>query len=118
VVAWDMPFVPAALLAELRARGAGADVVVPESDSKRGLEPMCAWYAPACLAAIERRLDAGDRRVIAFYEDVRVDRMDAATVARFGDPARIFLNVNTPDDLGLAEEHASTTDGGRDRQKA
>ena len=132
VVAWDMPFVPASLLAELRALGeAGADAAVPESGSKRGVEPMCAWYAPACVPAIERRLAAGDRRVIAFYDDVRVARLAAERVERHGDPSRIFLNVNAPEDLATAElaareeptgssatnaeRHASTADGGRDR---
>ena len=120
VVAWDMPFVTAPLLRALRAvaADADADAVVPESDSKRGLEPLCAFYGPACVPAIERRLDAGDRRVVAFYEDVRLRRLEAAAVARFGDPARLFLNVNTPAELALAEAHAPTTDGGRRRQEA
>ena len=37
VVAWDMPFVPTALLRALRNAGEDADVAVPESDSRRGL---------------------------------------------------------------------------------
>ena len=118
VVAWDMPFVPPALLAELRRRAEGADAVVPESDSKRGLEPLCAYYGLECVAPIERRLDAGDRRVIAFYEDVRLRRLEASEVARFGDPAMMFMNVNTPAELARAEEHAPTADGRRDRQEA
>lgn len=119
VVAWDMPFVTAPLLRALRALGSDADAAVPESDSsRRGLEPLCAYYGPACLPAIERRLDAGDRRVIGFYDDVRLRRLDAAAVARFGDPALLFLNVNTPAELALAEAHAPTTDGGRRRQEA
>jgi molybdopterin-guanine dinucleotide biosynthesis protein A len=92
--------------------------VVPESGSKRGVEPLCAWYGPACLDAIERRLDAGDRRVVSFFDDVRVARIAAEEVARFGDPARSFMNVNTPEDLELAERHAATTDGERRRQEA
>ncbi|MEK6611284.1 MAG: molybdenum cofactor guanylyltransferase [Gemmatimonadota bacterium] len=101
VVAWDMPFVAVGLLRALRALGeAGADAAVPESEtSGRGVEPLCAWYGPSCLAAIERRLDAGDRRVVAFFEDVRVSRFAAADVARWGDPERIFWNVNSPSDL-------------------
>ncbi|MEP6690512.1 MAG: molybdenum cofactor guanylyltransferase [Gemmatimonadaceae bacterium] len=119
VVAWDMPFVPAALLRALRALGAGADVAVAESDSsRRGVEPLCAYYGPACIAPIEQRMAADDLRVIGFFDDVRVSRLGVDDVRRFGDPARIFLNVNTPDDLELAERHASTTDGGRDRQEA
>ena len=118
ILAWDMPFVPAALLADIRAAGGEADVVVPESGSRRGVEPLCGWYSPACLPAIERRLDADDRRVIGFFDDVRVTRIPHDVVARHGDPAMLFMNVNTPGDLGLAEAYASTPDGGGDRTKA
>lgn len=105
VVAWDMPFVPAELLAALRALGEqGFNVAVPRGDAAHGLEPLCAYYTPACLTAIERRLDAGDRRAIAFYADVRVAQLDAQVVARFGDPTRTFLSVNTPDDLMRADQ--------------
>jgi molybdenum cofactor guanylyltransferase len=104
LVAWDMPFVPSSLLRALRARGeAGADAVLPESDgSRRGVEPLCAWYAPSCLPAIEAALDAGERRVVAFHHSVRVERLPLADVSAFGDPARMFSNVNTPDDLVAA----------------
>lgn len=118
VVAWDMPFVPSGLLREIRDAGREADAAVPESDSRRGLEPLCAYYSPSCLAAIERKIAAGDRRVIAFYDDVRVARVSAEAVGRYGDPALLFMNVNTPEERILAEAHATTADGGRDRQEA
>jgi molybdopterin-guanine dinucleotide biosynthesis protein A len=111
VVAWDMPFVPRALIAELRARGEHADVVAPESgSSRRGLEPLCAFYSQACIAPSERSLDADDRRVIGFFDQVRVARVPAEEVRRFGDPERLFMNVNSPDELALAEQYASTAD--------
>ena len=118
VVAWDMPFVPTGLLSALRVAGESADAAVAESGSRRGVEPLCAYYGPACVSAIERRLDADDRRVIGFFEDVRVARVGADVVARFGDPAIIFMNVNSPDELGLAEEYASAPDGRGNRQEA
>jgi molybdopterin-guanine dinucleotide biosynthesis protein A len=115
IVAWDMPFVPSALLARLRALGEGADVAVPESGSRRGVEPLCAFYAPSCLPAIEQSLADGDRRVIGFHERVRVARLPADEVSAFGDPALLFMNVNTPDDLARAEAHAATAHGGDHR---
>ena len=119
VVAWDMPFVPTELLLALRDAGANADAAVPESDSsRRGLEPLCAYYAPACIPAIERRIASGDRRVIAFYDDIRLARLSADVVAKFGDPSLLFMNVNTPEERVLAEAHGTTADGGRDRQEA
>lgn len=111
VVAWDMPFVPEGLLAELRALGEEADVVAPESgSSRRGLEPLCAYYSPACITPIERSIDADDRRVIGFFEQVRVARIPAEEVQKYGDPDRLFMNVNSPGELALAEQYASTAD--------
>lgn len=118
VVAWDMPFVPVALLAALRRAGdQGADVAVPVSDSRRGVEPLCAYYSPRCLAPIERQLDGGDLRVVGFFDDdtLRVERLDASA---FGDPRVLFMNVNSPEELTLAERHASTPDGRRHWQEA
>jgi len=110
VVAWDMPFVPGDLLRALRIEGESGpyDAVIPSSGSRRGVEPLCAYYTPACAAPIARRLDAGDRRMIGFLEDVRVHRLAPAAVRRFGDPARMFLNINEPADLTTAE---GLTDG-------
>ena len=96
VVAWDMPFVSASLLGPLRARD--ADVVVYESRSPRGVEPLCAFYRPSCIEPIERRIDAGDLRVIGFFDQVRVIRLPPPV-----DPDVAFMNVNTPSDLALAE---------------
>ncbi len=113
VVAWDMPFVPAELLACLRALGNRSDAAVPESDSRRGLEPLCAWYSIACLGPIERRLQQGDRRVVSFFDDVRVARLSADDVQQFGDPELMFMNVNTPEELLKAESHAAAAHGRR-----
>lgn len=125
LVAWDMPFVPTALLRALRERGeadgeagvvggtprdtagtraARADAVLPASDgSRRGVEPLCAWYSHACLGPIEAALDAGDRRVVAFHDHVTAVTLPLADVARFGDPSVMFGNVNSPEDLARAE---------------
>ena len=109
VVAWDMPFVPTGLLTALRSLGeAGADAALAESGSRRGMEPMCAYYAPPCRPAIERRLDAGDRRVISFFDDVRVARLVEHDVASFGPAEMLFMNVNAPEDLAIANAYAAT----------
>jgi molybdopterin-guanine dinucleotide biosynthesis protein A len=115
VVAWDMPFVPAGLLTRLRELGEEADVVVPESGSRRGVEPLCAWYGPRCIPAIERSIASGDRRVIGFFDAVRVARLPSDAVAAFGDLEWMFMNVNSPDDLVRAEAYAATADAGDHR---
>jgi molybdopterin-guanine dinucleotide biosynthesis protein A len=105
-----MPFVTAELL---RALGAGLteyDVFLPESDGRRGVEPLCAAYGPACAAAIAESLDAGDLRAIGFHSRVRVGVLPLARVRELGDPGQLFFNVNTADELARAEAlwHASS----------
>lgn len=103
VAAWDMPFVPAGLLRALAEELGEADAVLPASDGRRGVEPLLAAYGPACEAAIEGALARGDRRAIAFHPAVRVRIVPLERVRTFGDPARIFFNVNSADDLQHAE---------------
>ncbi|MGH7560922.1 MAG: molybdenum cofactor guanylyltransferase [Gemmatimonadales bacterium] len=102
-VAWDMPFVPAALLVGLAEGLSEHDVCLPASGGRRGVEPLCAAYGPGCAEPIERAIARGDLRAIAFHDEVRVRVLPEEQVRRFGDPARLFFNVNTADDLALAD---------------
>lgn len=104
VVAWDMPFVSAGLLADLANHADGYDVFLPESGGPRGVEPLCGMYAPTCAAAILERLEDEDFRATGFHGAVRVGLLARAEVAKHGDPATQFFNVNTADDLARAEE--------------
>ena len=103
VAAWDMPFVSTELLRALAAGLADADACLPESGGRRGVEPLCAAYGPACRLAIERALEEDDLRAIGFHRHIRVGILPLDEVRRFGDPATLVLNVNTPDELAEAE---------------
>lgn len=109
-VAWDMPFVTAELLGALAAGLAEHDAFLPESDGRRGVEPLCAAYGPACGQAIAASAGAGDLRAIGFHSRIRVGVLPLDQVRRLGDPARLFFNVNTADELARAEAlwHASS----------
>jgi molybdopterin-guanine dinucleotide biosynthesis protein A len=117
-VAWDMPFVPVALVQALAAGLDSHDAMLAESDGRRGVEPLCAAYGPACRDAIAAALDAGDLRAIGFHQRISVGILPLSQVRRFGDPELLFFNVNTADDLaradGLWRRHASSpSSGGR-----
>ncbi len=103
-VAWDMPFVPAPLIAALAEGLGNADVCIPASGGRRGLEPLCAGYGPRTGPAMAEALDRGDLRAIAFHAAVRVAVIPDALVRRFGEPERLFFNVNTADELRQANE--------------
>jgi len=103
-VAWDMPFVTLELLRALVEGAARYDAFLPESDGRRGVEPLCAVYGPRCGPAIERQLARGDFQAIGFHADVAVGTLPLDRVRTFGDPDVLFFNVNTPADLTRAED--------------
>jgi molybdopterin-guanine dinucleotide biosynthesis protein A len=105
VVAWDMPFVPSALLEDL-VKGAGEyDAFLPASaEAGRQTEPLCGVYAPSCAKAIRVRIADEDLQASGFYDSIRLGVLPQSAVAQHGEPERLFFNVNTPDDLTKAEE--------------
>ena len=100
LLAVDLPHVPVALLRRLTELVRDCDAVVPISPG--GPEPLCAAYGPACRAAVRRALDRGAYKLTAFWPDVRVRELSTSELSTFGDPNRLFANLNTPDEYGRA----------------
>ena len=103
-VAWDMPFVTPAFIDRLAGGGelADYDAVLPASEGRRGVEPMCAAYGSRCRQPMADALDRGDLRAVSFHDDVQTCILPLDDVQRFRDPALMFFNVNTEDDLERA----------------
>lgn len=99
-VACDMPFLSVEVVRLVASRAAEADVVIPQIAGQ--WETLHACYAKACLGPIERRLRLGRLKVIGFFDEVRVLAITEAQIARLCDPAVVFMNVNTPDELDRA----------------
>ena len=116
VVAWDMPFVNDSLVRMISERAQGAAfAVIPEGPGVSGgvaekggrLEPFCAVYTRACLPIVEAALDAGDLRLWRLIDRLpSIVRVPVEDVARAGEAARLFFNVNTAGDLAVAERMA------------
>jgi molybdopterin-guanine dinucleotide biosynthesis protein A len=105
IVPWDAPFLTTAALGYLHERKGAADAAVP----RRGefMEPLCAVYGPRCLGAAQAAFEAGRRRSIAFYDAIEVRWVTEGELAPFGPWDRLFLNVNTPEDLAEARRLAA-----------
>jgi molybdopterin-guanine dinucleotide biosynthesis protein A len=108
-----MPFLhPGALrLLVDRARTAepSPDAVAVRMDDDRN-PPLVAYFSVRCLPAVERVLAGGDRAVRALLSSVATAWVPGEEIARFRDPAAMFFNVNTPDDLRRAEQIARELD--------
>lgn len=105
VVACDLPFLDPALLRRLveRAGTSEAAAVAPEGPGRFGVEPLCAWYAPAALEAVEDALRRGRLSPGALLLDLAAERLPLAEVRALGSPDTIFHNVNTRADRLAAE---------------
>ncbi len=106
ILGCDFPFVPPALVRALA--DAPETLVVPAPGGE--LQPLVARWTPALLPDLEGALDREEplRRTVAALSP---RLLEDAELAPFGDPARVFLNVNTPADLRRAEAAVSSLDG-------
>jgi molybdenum cofactor guanylyltransferase len=97
VLGCDFPFVPPALLRALAE--APEPLVVPAPGGEA--QPLVARWSPPLLPQLDGALAREEplRRTVA---SLSPRLLDDAELARLGDPARVFFNVNTPDDLRAA----------------
>ena len=96
-VACDMPYLNAELIRYLTSLSAGADLIIPSTDS--GFEPLHALYRKGCLPAIEELLQSeANRRVIALLSRVRVREVHSEVIASFDPEFNSFTNINTPEE--------------------
>jgi molybdopterin-guanine dinucleotide biosynthesis protein A len=101
VVACDLPFLTASLLARLGGLADDEhDAVVPRT--RDGRQPLCAVYARRLAGTVRRQIDSGHLKIQELLEAIRVRELGPDDIARLDPDGRLFLNVNTPGDLELA----------------
>jgi molybdopterin-guanine dinucleotide biosynthesis protein A len=107
VVACDLPFVNGHLLALEcdRLDQSQADVAIPLTG--RGYEPFQAVYRRAtCLDPIQAALAAGERRVDSWFSKVKLEILSTELLSLSEPDTVIFWNLNTPEDVQMAEDFA------------
>jgi len=107
VVACDMPFASRELFEYQRdvLVEQVLDVVIPSS--LEGLEPLHAVYRRAtCLPAVQAAMRKNAWKLISWFPDVKVQSVRLEQISKFDPQGIIFMNVNTPTDLQLAEDLA------------
>jgi molybdopterin-guanine dinucleotide biosynthesis protein A len=101
-VACDMPLLNLQLLQYMVRLSPEFDVVIPRVGDET--EPLHAIYSKACLQPVADLLDRGQRRVIHFFDRVRVRYIEPEEIEVFDPEHLSFFNINTPADLQLAKE--------------
>ena len=97
VCACDMPFVSGELLAWIERLSAPLAVAAPDAQ----LQPLLGRYSRALLPQLETALAAQlPMRQLVRLLDAHL--IGESALARFGDPGRLCLNINTPAELAAA----------------
>jgi molybdopterin-guanine dinucleotide biosynthesis protein A len=98
----DMPFLNRNLIEHMISLTGKADVIVPFY--KGEYEPFHAIYSRNCIAAIEDMLKENQARMVNIYERVSVFTVSEREINLIDPSGLTFFNINTPEDLVLAEE--------------
>jgi molybdenum cofactor guanylyltransferase len=103
VMAVDMPFVSREFLSFLRTTAMASDALVVVPRTSKGFQPLCALYRRDFGAPAEAALRAGKYKIDAVFPSVAVRVINEEDLLKGGFTERIFLNINTPDDLRDAD---------------
>lgn len=106
-VAGDTPFFPADLLKILADASEDGTIAVASSNGR--LHPTFALWPTSLSGDLDRFLENGNRRVLAFIERHPNVKIDFPIVRLPGGQVDPFFNINTPDDLAWARRLLETS---------
>jgi len=95
----DMPWLNADLIRHMVSIPDRYDIIVPSV--KGQYEPLHAIYSNACLEPVIKAINSGKRKIIVFYENLNVRKVTEEEIINFGDPRKIFRNINYPEDSDI-----------------
>ena len=97
VSACDMPFLKRSFVEYMIRCADRYDIVVPEPPD--GLQPLHAVYSKRCLSPIKKLMDTGNLKITGFYKGLRTMVIPGKDISRFDPEGKMFINVNTREDL-------------------
>jgi molybdopterin-guanine dinucleotide biosynthesis protein A len=108
VTACDMPFLKRELFDCLKSYSKTWDSVIPRIGEY--VEPLFSFYSVRCLAAIEKALSQKLRRIVSFFDSVKIRYVEEAEIRKHDRELLSFRNINTIQDLRNAERLAKQLD--------
>ncbi|HNY50030.1 MAG TPA: molybdenum cofactor guanylyltransferase [Smithella sp.] len=101
VAACDMPSLNIDFILFMMEQIGNYEIVVPELPE--GFQALHAIYSRRCLPAIQKMILADKLKISGLFKDVRSSKITEDKIKPFNQDGRLFLNLNTPEDL-----HSST----------
>jgi molybdopterin-guanine dinucleotide biosynthesis protein A len=95
--ACDMPFLRKDFIEYMAGRIDSNDIVVPNPPD--GFQPLHAIYSKRCLPHIKALIDKDKLKIRGFYKKSKTRIITADEIEKFDPEGRMFLNVNSQEDL-------------------
>ncbi len=107
VTSCDQPFIEPALVRYLLQRAMERteerlDALIPVTAERE--QVLCAVYRHRVAEIAERLLQRGERRLRELLRHIKWQPVSEEDLRPFGDPQRLFFNINTAEDLELAHQ--------------
>lgn len=97
VAACDMPFLNEDFIRYMIEQIGRYDIVVPELPE--GFQALHAIYSRVCLPAIVKKIKSDRLKIADFFKDMRLLSVTEEDIRPFNKDGRLFLNINSPEDL-------------------
>jgi len=104
MLAVDLPFVAESLMQFIVERAQCSDAVVTVPRIAGGYQPLCAVYRRAFAPLAQAALESGRNKIDALFSDANTRVLEESELRQFAFEARMFENLNTPEDLRRAAE--------------
>jgi molybdopterin-guanine dinucleotide biosynthesis protein A len=104
MLAVDVPFVSAAFLKFLIARASHSAATATVAHTIEGWQPLCAVYRRAFADSAENALRAARYKIDALFAKTQMQVIEKEELEVAGFSAKLFRNLNTPQDLADARE--------------
>ncbi|MHC4664121.1 MAG: molybdenum cofactor guanylyltransferase, partial [Planctomycetota bacterium] len=96
-IAGDLPFASPDIAKLLLSKCKGFDVTVPMLEEM--YEPLFAVYSKNCLAAFEKGLEEGRKKIIDLFDTCNTNGIPESAWRPLDPDGNAFMNINTPNDL-------------------
>lgn len=101
VVACDMPFINEALIRHTIENKNDYDVMIPRIDGK--FHPLFGIYSKGCIVVIEEMLKHDRLKISNIFTRVKAHFISKSRMTRFDEKLFSLVNVNTKEDLAIAD---------------
>jgi molybdopterin-guanine dinucleotide biosynthesis protein A len=103
MLAVDLPFVETDFLTYLIAQASQVSALVTVPEAGKGLQPLCAIYRRDFREVAEQALKKKKNKIDSLFADVETRVISEPEMTRMGFSAKMFQNLNTPEEFAKAE---------------